>query len=86
MLNWLETTGLRLKKQKCQFLRNSVVYLGHHIDASGLSPCAEKVQAVRDAPAPTNVSELKSFLGLLNYYSKFLPNLFTVLTPLYRLL
>ena len=86
VLSRLETAGLRLKKWKCHFLRNSVVYLGHHIDSIGLSPCAEKVQAVRDAPAPTNVSELKSLLGLLNYYSKFLPNISTVLTPLYRLL
>ena len=63
VLNWLETAGLRLKKQKCHFLCNSVVYLGHHIDASGLSPCAEKVQAVRDALTPTSVSELKSFFS-----------------------
>ena len=52
VLNRLKTAGLRLKKRKCHFLCNSVVYLGHHIDASGLSPCAEKVQAVHDAPWP----------------------------------
>ena len=47
---------------------------------------AEKLQALQEAPRPTNVSELKSYLGLLTYYTKFLPNLSTELAPLYRLL
>ena len=82
-LNRLETACLRLKKQKCHFLHNSVVYLGHHVNAGELYPCAEKV---RDAPTSTNISELKSFLGHLNYCSNSLPNLSTVLTPLNKLL
>ena len=61
-------------------------YLGHRIDNQGLHPIVEKVEAIRDAPAPTNVSELRSYLGLLTYYSKFLPNMSTVLAPVYRLL
>ena len=52
----------------------------------GLQPTDEKIQAVKNAPAPTDVTQLKSFLGLLNYYSKFLPNLSNTLAPLYRLL
>ena len=44
---------------------SEVVYLGHKIDEQGLHPLAEKVQA---APAPENVSELKSHLGFLSYY------------------
>ena len=45
-----------------------------------------KVEAVKAAPAPTDLTQLKSFLGLINYYCKFLPNLFTTLSPLYSLL
>ena len=46
----------------------------------------DKIKAVEDAPTPTNVMELKSYLGLLTYYGKFLPNLATRLAPLYKLL
>ena len=64
----------------------SVIYLGHRIDAEGLHPVTDKVKAVHEAPRPSNVSELKSYLGLLSYYSKFLPNLSTTLAPLNSLL
>ena len=63
-----------------------MVYLGHKIDSEGLRPVADKVDAIQAAPAPKNVAELKSYLGLLSYYEKFLPNLSTVLAPLYCLL
>ncbi|KAK3748327.1 hypothetical protein QZH41_005512, partial [Actinostola sp. cb2023] len=60
--------------------------LSHVIDSTGVHPVQEKVQALQEARAPTNVSELKSYLGLLNYYNRFLPNLSTALAPLHRLL
>ena len=82
----LEEAGLRLKREKCFFLRDRIEYLGHIIDAQGLHPTEEKVQAVKNAPQPKNVAELRSFLGILNYYGKFLPNLSSKLAPLYRLL
>ena len=86
VLRRMRQAGLRLRKDKCVFLAPSVVYLGHRIDSQGLHPVADKLQAVQDAPSPRNVSELKSYLGLLTYYAKFLPNLATVLAPLYTLL
>ena len=64
----------------------SVQYLGYRIDAKGIHPTQAKVKAIKDACAPKNMSELKAYLGMLTYYSKFLPNLATVLTPLYLLL
>ena len=82
----LEKAGLRLKRSKCKFMLPSIEYLGHIISASGLQPTKEKVRAIAEAPAPHNVSQLKSFLGLLNYYAKFLPQLSTLLAPLYSLL
>ena len=86
VLSKLESAGLRLKRDKCEFMAPSVIYLGHKIDKYGLHPTEEKVRAIHNAPEPTNVSELKSFLGLLTYYSKFLRNLTETLAPLYALL
>ena len=63
-----------------------VEYLGHRVDAQRLQPVEKKVKAIMDAPAPTNVTELKAYLGLLNYYNKFLANLATLLVPLHKLL
>ena len=64
----------------------SVTYLRYKIDAEGLHPLPEKVEAIVKTPSPTNVTQLKSYLGLLSYYSRFLPNLTFTLSPLYRLL
>ena len=86
VLDRLEEAGLRLNRGKCVFMTDSVAYLGHIVDAQGLHPDPDKVRAVVEAPQPRCVSELKSFLGLLAYYSKFLPDLATVLAPLYALL
>ena len=77
---------MRLKRAKCSFLMPEVTYLGHVISQTGIRPAAKKVRAVYDAPVPTNVSQLKSFLGLINFYSRFLPNLSTLLAPLHTLL
>ena len=68
------------------FLAPYVVHLGDQIDCEGLHPVAEKVEAVQETPAPKNISELKSYLGLLTYYLGFLPNLSSELAPLYKLL
>ena len=86
VLDRLEKVGLRARKNKCQFFVPSVTYLGHRIDAEGLHPLPDKVQAIQEAPPPTNVQELRAYLGLLTYYSRFLPNMSTVLSPLYQLL
>ena len=53
----------------------SVPYLGYVVDADGVRPLPEKIKAIRQAPTPKNVTELKSYLGLLTYYGKFLSNL-----------
>ena len=86
VLNRLETAGLRLKQRKCAFMLESVIYLGHKILQKGLQPTEEKVRAITEASPPTNVSQLRSFLGLINYYGKIFPNLANMLAPLYSLL
>ena len=85
VLERLKQAGLQAKRDKCTFLKPSVEYLGHRIDAEGLHPIPDKVKAVKEAPCPTNKAELRSCLGLITYYSKFLKNLSSKLTPLYEL-
>ena len=75
-----------MQKEKCEFFKDSLEYLGHVIDAQGLHKANEKVKAIVEAPAPTDVSQLRSFLGLINYYSRFIPNLSSILSPLNALL
>lgn len=86
VLRRLGEAGLRLKRSKRAFVQEEVEYLGHRVDAQALHPVEKKVKAVMDAPTPTNVTELKAYLGLLNYYNKFLPNLAILLAPLHELL
>ncbi|XP_064470186.1 uncharacterized protein K02A2.6-like [Ornithodoros turicata] len=86
VLRRLEEAGLRLKLEKCIFMAPRVHYLGYVITEAGLHPDPKKVEAVTKAPAPTNVKTLQSYLGLVNYYRKFLPDLSTVLHPLNKLL
>ena len=86
VLRRLENSGLRLKRSKCEFMGKEVAFLGHKINASGLRPLTDKMEAIAGAPQPQNVSELKAYLGLLNYYHRFLPKLSTLLAPLHILL
>ena len=84
VLKHIKETVLKLRQDKCSFMSPTVTYLGHKIDAEGLHPLPEKVEAIAKAPSPTNVTQLKSYLALLSYYSTFLPNLTYTLSPLYR--
>ena len=86
VLDRLQSHGFRLRQDKCVFLADSVEYLGHRIDAKGLHTTSGKLEAIREAPTPQNVTQLRSFLGLLNYYGKFIANLSTLLHPLNNLL
>ena len=82
----LEKHGFRLKLEKCEFLLKNIEYLGHVISKDGIQPVPTKVEAIVKAPTPANVQQLRSFLGLTNYYGKFIPNLATLLHPLHGLL
>ena len=81
----LQQHGVRVNKEKSVFLAK-VMYLGHVIDAEGLHKSPTITEAIVQAPPPQNTQELRSFLGMLNYYGKFIPNLATLLHPLNGLL
>ena len=86
LLKRLQDAGLKKNKEKCEFFRDRVKFCGHEINSEGLHKTQEKIEAVVNAPRPENVSQLRSFLGLVNYYNRFLPNASTVLHPLHQLL
>ena len=86
VLTRLQQYGITAKKEKCVFLATTVEYLGHKVDATGVHTLSSKVAAITKAPKPRNIQELRSFLGLIHYYHKFLPNLSTLLHPLNDLL
>jgi hypothetical protein len=84
-LQRLHANGLTLNKDKCLFSVPELVFFGFKISASGLSPDDKKVEANQNAPAPTNAGEVRSFLGLVNYCARFIPNLATISEPLRQL-
>ena len=61
-------------------------YLGHLIDATGIHLTREKVRAIKEAPVPKDITQLRAFVGLINYYGKFIPQMATHMAPLYRLM
>ena len=77
--------GLTLSEEKCEFGLSSVRFLGHIISAEGITANPEKVKAIVCARAPTNVLELRGFLGLVQYVGKYVPDLATVAAPLREL-
>lgn len=82
----LSDAGFTLRKEKCSFFQREVNYLGHRISKEGIKKTNDKIKAIVEAPIPKNVSEVRSFAGMVNYYSKFIPNLSTLLHPIYNLL
>ena len=81
----LSMHGLKVKLSKCEFARKSVKYLGHIIDGSGIHVDPGKVQGVKEMPAPKNMTDVRSFLGMVGYYRKFIPSYTELACPLYEL-
>ena len=82
----LERHGMVINRAKCVLAQSSVEFLGYRVDKDGITPLPERVDDIRKTPAPTTVKELQSFLGMVNYYRRFLPNAAHHLTPLFELL
>lgn len=78
--------GFQVNIKKSAFFKTEIRYLGHIIDKDGLHKDPKKVAAIVDAPKPKDVSEVKAFIGMVNYYGKFISNAIQLLHPLYQLL
>lgn len=82
----IKESGLRLNKDKCVFKRSSVRYFGHVISNRGVSIDPERVKALRAMPRPNDVTELRRFIGMINFVGRYTPHLSTALHPLLQLL
>lgn len=85
-LKVIEAAGLKLNQAKCKLKQRHVRFLGHLIDEAGVRADPNKVTGIGNFPQPQNATELKRFLGMVNYLAKFVPELSTVAHPLYELL
>ena len=77
--------GLTLNLEKCQFSMTQLTFMDHALLSRGLGVAADKVKAVVEAGEPESVSEVRSFLGVVNFRGRFIPDLATLLEPLRRL-
>ena len=82
----LRSAGLKLKAKKCYFARTQVTYLGHIISSKGIEPDGTKIATVTAYLTPKNTKEVKQFMGLSNYYRRFIPAYAQIAEPLHRLL
>jgi len=71
-----------MNEKKCNFCQSCLRFLGHMMNGNGIQPDDDHLQAIMQAPAPTDVTSLRSFLGMLSGYKKFIPNYATLVEPL----
>lgn len=81
----LNEFNVKANRSKCKFLIPEITYLGYSLSKNGIRPTQDKLDAVRNAPSPHDLTSLKAYLGLLNFYGSFIRNLSSKLSPLYHL-
>ena len=82
----LQENGLTINPAKCVFAVSSLKFLGHMVDETGIRPLPKHVTAVQGVLPPTDIKQLQRFLGMINFYRRFLPGIAKVLRPLTDLL
>ncbi|XP_052891252.1 uncharacterized protein K02A2.6-like [Anopheles moucheti] len=85
-LQRIKDYGFTIRKEKCSFNKPEIRYLGHIIDSRGLRPDPAKIDAIKKLPSPTDVTGVRSFIGAINFYAKFIPNMRKLRYPLDKLL
>ena len=76
------TAGLKLKPSKCFFFREEIEYLGHVVSGKGISTNPKKIEAVSKWPTPKTVYDVRSFLGFVGYYRRFIKNFSRITKPI----
>jgi hypothetical protein len=82
VLQCLQDNNLVVNAEKCVFGQEKIVFLGHVVTAGGVSPLPDRVAAIREFPEPANIEQLQAFLGLYNFYHRFVPAAAKLLKPL----
>ena len=78
----MKANGLKFNKEKCIFRVNRIRFSGHTLTSHGLAPDKKKIEAINNMQTPTNTSQVKSFLGIVNYCHQFIANFSTITEPL----
>jgi Reverse transcriptase (RNA-dependent DNA polymerase)/RNase H-like domain found in reverse transcriptase/Integrase zinc binding domain/Integrase core domain len=78
----LDENGLQINPEKCVFAATAVDFLGHRVTADGIAPLSKHVDALMQLPVPEDVKQLQRFLGLINFYRRFIPGVAAILKPL----
>lgn len=78
----LKEFGILINTSKCNLGKDEITFLGYKVSAAGTKPLESKVQAIQDFPAPKTVKELRRFLGMINFYRRFIPNAAQIQAPL----
>lgn len=86
VISRIHNSGLTLNREKCQFCREELRYLGYVVNRQGLLVDPDKVRAILDIPNPKNVTEVRRLVGMCSWYRRFVPNFSTVIAPLTDLL
>ena len=86
VLNRLKDANLMLNSKKSEFFLTSVTILGHVVDKNGMSTSTKRVDAIKNFPIPDSITSLRKYLGLCQYYRKFIRNFSSIAKPLYNLL
>ena len=82
----LSEYGVSIKPSKCLFGVETLEFLGHKITSHGILPSTERVKVIQDFPTPDSVKKTQRFLGMVNYYHRFIPDLAKTVAPLYNYL
>lgn len=82
----LQKFGINVNPHKCIFGVNKIEFLGHQISTSGIAPSPTRIEAIKDFPTPNTFKQLQRFLGMINFYHRFLVNITQIADPLYDLL
>lgn len=82
ILNALEKANLKVQLNKSEFLQKEVAFLGHIVNEDGVKPNPDKIEAIKNWPTPKTEKEIKSFLGTLGYYRRFIKDFSRLTKPL----
>lgn len=86
VFNRLAEYDIKIKPTKCALGLSTIDFLGHTISDKGITPCSKKVEAIQSFPTPHSLKQLQRFVGMINYYHRFLPWLSDALRPLHKLI